>query len=27
MDQLYKEAATHIASEADRQRFLQSKRS
>ncbi len=27
IDQLYKEAATHIASEADRQRFLQSKRS
>jgi serine/threonine protein kinase len=26
IDQLYKEAATHIASEADRQRFLQSKR-
>lgn len=27
LDQLYKEAATHIPSEADRQRFLQSKRS
>jgi len=27
VDQLYKEAATHIASEADRQRFLQSRRS
>ncbi len=27
IDQLYKEAATHIASEADRQRFLQSRRS
>jgi len=27
IDQLYKEAATHIASEADRRRFLQSKRS
>jgi len=27
IDQLYKEAATHIPSEADRQRFLQSKRS
>ncbi len=26
LDQLYKEAATHIASEADRQRFLQSRR-
>jgi len=26
IDQLYKEAATHISSEADRQRFLQSKR-
>jgi serine/threonine protein kinase len=26
IDQLYKEAATHIASDADRQRFLQSKR-
>jgi eukaryotic-like serine/threonine-protein kinase len=27
LDQLYKEAATHISSETDRQRFLQSKRS
>jgi eukaryotic-like serine/threonine-protein kinase len=27
LDQLYKEAATHIPSETDRQRFLQSKRS
>ena len=26
LDQLYKEAATHIASEADREKFLQSKR-
>jgi serine/threonine-protein kinase len=26
LDQLYKEAATHISSETDRQKFLQSRR-